>query len=130
MVCTGRSSPRTVGIGTEYRGCAVATKRWKLSYFPQHTEGQLFDRVADPGEQENLFGKAAYEKVQNGLFGALLRWRALQDPVEFLSTESKPGAQTATIVNADIESYKALSVETRLQDQATQFDDVVIRDEL
>ena len=37
---------------------AVVTPSWKLAYFPEQGEGRLYDRVADPAEQNDLFAAA------------------------------------------------------------------------
>jgi len=118
----GEVSPRKVGIGTEYRGYAVATPSWKLSYFPEQGEGRLFDRKADPTEQMDLFNSTAHAAVREGMLGALLRWRAQQDPIGYLQENSKPGAATATFAYDHTVSLRGVDAELRLQNDALKFE--------
>jgi len=118
----GHDSPRKVGIGTEYRAHAVVTPSWKLSYFPEQGEGRLWDRKKDPAEQHDLFNSAEHAEVKNGLLTALLRWRAQQDPLQWLQAISKPGAQTATLAYNHTKSLRGIDAELRLQEDALRFE--------
>jgi len=121
-ISQGKQSPRQVGIGTEYRAHAIATPSWKLSYFPEEGEGRLFNRKADPEEQFDLFNSTEHSTVKYGLLTALLRWRAQQDPLQWLQTNSKPGAQTATLAYNHTEGINAIDAEVRLQSDALNFE--------
>ena len=115
-------SPRKVAVATEYRANAVVTPSWKLSYFPEYNEGRLFDRIADPAEQEDLFNSTKHEAVKTGLLTALLRWRAQQDPIQWIQANSRPGAETATLAYEHTSSLRGTDAEIRLQEDALKFE--------
>ena len=101
---------------------AVVTPSWKLSYFPEYNEGRLFDRIADPAEQEDLFNSTKHEAVKTGLLTALLRWRAQQDPIQWIQANSRPGAETATLAYEHTSSLRGTDAEIRLQEDALKFE--------
>ena len=70
-ISRGEPSPRTVGIACEYRAMSVVTPSWKLAYFPEQDEGRLWDRIADPEEQHDLWAVTA---VENPARGSRLDW--------------------------------------------------------
>ncbi len=76
----GLDSPRKCAVGSIYKSCAIAGKRWKLEYFIEEAGGRLFDRVNDPKEQNDLSARPECRELYNELLTALLTWRCdLQD---------------------------------------------------
>jgi len=65
---------------TDFLGYGVATREWKLLYYPRQDEGFLFHRASDPSDRINRFTRVAGEaddaKVTSIMLRALLRWRA------------------------------------------------------
>lgn len=51
---------------------AIVTSRWKLSIYPQTSEGELYDLKYDNAELNNLFGKPEYIEVQKKLTQKLI----------------------------------------------------------
>ena len=72
----GLPSPRQYAVATLYKSAALATKRWKLVYFFDDADGQLFDRQQDPDERHNLFHDEEYAEIRYRMLQALLTWRA------------------------------------------------------
>eukprot|EP01051_Picozoa_sp_SAG22_P006806 SAG22_NODE_459_length_10228_cov_9.593642_3_plen_547_part_00 len=120
----GRPSPRTVGIGCEYRAMAVVTPSWKLAYFPEQDEGRLWDRVADPAEQTDLWAadRPAVAVARAGLLKALLRWRAQQDALGFMQANLQGYGPTAQVVIDHTNTIRGLDAEVRLQQDALRFE--------
>ena len=126
----GLSSPRKVGVSCEYRAMTVVTPSWKLAYFPDQGEGRLWDRRADPSEQNDLFNVSIHENatqwgVKQGLLVSLLRWRAQQDPLGYLQAnlESHPApGNTAAVVVNYTSHLTGLKAELQLQDDALVFE--------
>eukprot|EP00927_Polykrikos_kofoidii_P005504 TRINITY_DN1217_c0_g1_i6.p1 TRINITY_DN1217_c0_g1~~TRINITY_DN1217_c0_g1_i6.p1 ORF type:complete len:520 (-),score=52.19 TRINITY_DN1217_c0_g1_i6:76-1563(-) len=79
------SSPRTHGVaGALLQGLAVVTRKWKLTFYLDDGNGQLFDRISDPDELRNLFDSPTHSQVKNSLLTVLLRWRSGLEPLKFL----------------------------------------------
>lgn len=87
--------PRTCAIGSLYRSCAVATKRWKLEYYFDECEGRLYDRLNDPGERINLFHSTAHAAMRYEMMEAMLTWRANVTDVEYLIQATGGGGPVA-----------------------------------
>jgi hypothetical protein len=128
-LAAGEASPRKVGVSCEYRAMAVVTPSWKLAYFPEEGEGRLWDRLADPAEQHDLFSvahsaNATQWAAKHGLLLALLRWRAQQDPLAFLDAHlaPHPKAPTATIVVNYTAQIRGVDAELRLQEDALRYE--------
>ena len=96
---------------------ALVTPTWKLSYFPEQGEGRLWDRKADPDEQNDLFGATdeTTAAARTGLLLALLRWRAQQDAIAYLQSNSRTGAQTATLAFAHTNGIRGIDAELLFQ---------------
>lgn len=126
----GQSSPRRIGIASEYRAQAVVTPTWKLAFFPEQGEGRLWNRADDPNEQNNLFDSsdAVTSKARNGLMMALLRWRSLQDPLGYLQANFKPGASTATNAYNHTSHLRGVDAEMILQNDALRFESPLVDD--
>ena len=54
----------------------VRSERYKLIYFYELDQWELFDLEEDPRELNNVFGQAAYETVAADLRDHLIHWRA------------------------------------------------------
>jgi arylsulfatase A-like enzyme len=79
------SSPRTHGVaGALLQGLAVVTREWKLTFYLDDGNGQLFHRSSDPHELHNLFHEPRHLHVKNSLLTALLRWRSGLEPLKFM----------------------------------------------
>lgn len=83
-------------MSTEFSASCVVTPRWKLAYFPEQGEGRMWDRIADPEENNNLFDSADEEiaRARDGLLIALLRWRAQQNPLGWMKAKISPGSDS------------------------------------
>lgn len=75
-LAAGLPLPRKCAVGTLYMSAAVVIGRWKLEYYYEDGTGRLFDRKADPEEQQDLFNNQGYKDIADRLVKALLRWRA------------------------------------------------------
>ena len=113
----GAPSPRTAAVGVEYRGFAVASARWKLSYFPVKGEGRLYDRVADPRERRDLWPttNATLRGVRDALLIALLRWRARQDDLQYEAVHWTGGGTVGARAKNDTLYLTGISAELDLQ---------------
>lgn len=72
----GKPSPRKCAVGTLYKSCAFATRRWKLEYYFEESAGRLFDRLNDPKEQIDRYADSDYADIRNEMLHALLSWRS------------------------------------------------------
>ena len=60
----------------------IITKDWKLSIYVNRKEGELYDLVNDPREENNLYGNPQYEEIQNELFKEMVyKMLETQDPL-------------------------------------------------
>jgi arylsulfatase A-like enzyme len=85
-------SPRTMGVAAALlQGLALTTDKWKLTFYLDDANGQLFDRDSDPHELRNLFHDPGHSQVKSLLLAALLRWRAGLEPVHFLQNHDTGG---------------------------------------
>ncbi|MDG1944025.1 MAG: sulfatase [Halioglobus sp.] len=57
-------NPGFHGVARHY---GVRTQRYKLLYYYQNDEWELFDLVTDPADQVNLYGKPGYTKITQDL---------------------------------------------------------------
>lgn len=65
------------GLLGDAPSCMVRSERWKLNYYSEYDSCQLFDISADPGEQNDLVGKAECAVIVNQLKGRIeSRWSA------------------------------------------------------
>jgi hypothetical protein len=91
----GQESPRRCAIGTLYKSCAVASRRWKLEYYFEEGSGRLFDRVNDPKERNDLYHSPEHASLREDLLRALLTWRADLTDIETLQAGSMSGEDIA-----------------------------------
>jgi arylsulfatase A-like enzyme len=91
----GKESPRRCAIGTLYKSCAVASRRWKLEYYFEEGSGRLFDRVNDPKERNDLYRSPEHASLRENLLRALLTWRADLTDIETLQAGSMSGEDIA-----------------------------------
>ncbi|MGG1519377.1 sulfatase-like hydrolase/transferase [Paenibacillus oryzisoli] len=113
----GLPSPRRCAVGTLYRSAAVATDRWKLEYDFDEGVGRLYDRIADPREQCDVYGAAAYRQVRDALLHALLLWRAETVDVWHLKHHRHGGGPVARRLAFHTQSLQAADAERRLQER-------------
>tara|TARA_R110002072_G_scaffold4508_9_gene31454 strand:- start:8127 stop:9701 length:1575 start_codon:yes stop_codon:yes gene_type:complete len=76
-------NPGFHGVARHY---GVRTERYKLVYYYQNDEWELFDLVTDPADQVNLYGKPGYEAIT-----ADLKQRLQQLRVRYQVPETDPG---------------------------------------
>lgn len=55
-------------------GVMIRDHNWKLVYFSDHNEGQLFDLNSDPGEEFSLWNEPAYATRKQELLLEMQRW--------------------------------------------------------
>lgn len=53
------------------RARTLTTKKWKVTMYAGSTEGELYDREADPDELHNLWEDSRYEDIKMELLAAL-----------------------------------------------------------
>ena len=99
---------------------SVVTPSWKLAYFPEQDEGRLWDRIADPEEQHDLWAVTAVENpavatARTGLLKALLRWRAQQDALGFMAMNLGGSGPSAQHVIEHTTGLRGIDAEQRLQ---------------
>ncbi|MYF18466.1 MAG: sulfatase-like hydrolase/transferase [Gemmatimonadetes bacterium] len=128
----GEQSPRRCAVATLYKSCAVATKRWKLSYFFEEDEGRLFDRLNDPQEQNDLYNHPDHLEIRNELRHALLSWRGdiadLKTALEGTTKNRGPNAQEYTTVAPRIAPHthqmRGTDAEQRLNEKCERIDEM------
>ena len=52
----------------------IRDRDWKLIYFPDHDEGQLFDLNAGPAEENDLWDEPAQAAQKQKLLREMQRW--------------------------------------------------------
>jgi arylsulfatase A-like enzyme len=72
-------NPGFHGVARHY---GVRTERYKLVYYYQNDEWELFDLQTDPGDQNNLYGKPGYDEITRDLEQRLQALRAQYDVPE------------------------------------------------
>jgi hypothetical protein len=97
-----------------HRALALATDRWKLEYYPESGRGRLFDRVADPVEQQDLWESRSHLHIRVALLECLLRWRADLTDVQYLRDHTSGGGPVARRVAAQTAGRLGRDAETRL----------------
>jgi arylsulfatase A-like enzyme len=120
----GGGSPRHNAVATLYRSVAVATERWKLEYYLEEATGRLFDRRADPQEQNDLYGDGNHREIRDGFLQALLTWRASLLDVAWLKGHTHGAGPVAKNVATVTHAMTARDAELRLQEQLAEIDPV------
>jgi arylsulfatase A-like enzyme len=110
----GARSPRRCAVATLYKSAALATERWKLEYYFEDGTGRLFDRKADPQEQNDLYHEPAYANLAAELTVALLTWRADLCDVNYLKQKTRGGGPVAKRVSVYNKSIRGTDAEERL----------------
>ena len=126
----GERSPRRCAVATLYKSCALATERWKLSYFFEEDEGQLFNRINDPKEQNDLYDHPDHLEIRNDLRHALLSWRGdiadLKIALEGTTKSRGPNARGYLIVAPRIARHthqmRGIDAEQRLNEKCQRID--------
>ncbi len=111
---SGQPSPRQCAVATLYRSVAMATPEWKLIYYIDEAEGQLFDRVNDPPEQHNLYNSATHRSVRDELLTALLAWRSDIADVAHLHANTVGGGPVANRIAPYTKSMRGCDADDRL----------------
>lgn len=133
----GEPSPRKCAVATLYKSAAIATGRWKLTYYFDDATGQLFDRIQDPLERDNQFDNEHYAEVRDRLLQALLTWRADLADVQFYHEHAaaalerldslKVKAPVARRVIGEVRRMKGLDSEEGLNRLVENIDGVVVK---
>jgi arylsulfatase A-like enzyme len=118
-LCRGQGSPRGYAAATLFKSAAVATRRWKLTYYFEDGRGQLFDRIADPQEQVDLYDVAtppgvAHREVRDRLLVGLLAWYGDTIDLHGLIARSHRGGPIARRAVAHMKGLSGLDAEERL----------------
>jgi hypothetical protein len=113
-LCNGAPSPRAYACATLFKTAAVATRRWKLTYYFEDGRGQLFDRIADPHEQIDLYEDEAHCKVRDKLLLGLLSWYGDMNDLHSLVARSHRGGPIARRAVAHMKGISGLDAEERL----------------
>jgi arylsulfatase A-like enzyme len=106
------STVRNCATSVVHRALALATTRWKLEYYPETGRGRLFDRIADPAEQHDLWDRAPENR--SALLEMLLRWRADLTDVQYLRDHTSGGGPVAKRVAAQTNDRSGSDAELRL----------------
>lgn len=113
----GEGSPRRCAVATLYRSAALATRGWKLEYYYDEGEGRLYDRIADPCEQNDLFGDASARGVRDALLCALLAWRGDIGDVDHLVRHTHGGGPVAKRIASYTRAMRGADSERRLDER-------------
>lgn len=116
------ASPRRCAVGTLYKSCAVATKRWKLEYYFEEGRGRLFNRQRDRLERADLYDDPACAGVRRDLVEALLRWRSDVVDVQWLQEHTGAGGPVATRTARLTHAMRGTDAEQRLNDRAEEIE--------
>jgi arylsulfatase A-like enzyme len=106
--------PRRWAVSSLYGSLALVTQRWKLEYYYFDDQTRLFDRLKDPGEENDLSGNGDFSELKAFLCRALLSWRAGLMDIREIQQNTGPGGPVAGRVINDIRSRKGRDNETRL----------------
>jgi len=110
----GEPSPRSFAVATLYRSLALVTDRWKLCYYIEDDDGQLFDRHADPAEQNNLYSEASHREVRDALLLALLGWRSDILDTAYLGANVHGGGPVANRIVPHAKAMRGCDADVRL----------------
>ncbi len=121
-IVKGEVSPRRCAVGSLYKSCALATKRWKLEYYFEEATCRLFDREKDPGEYQDLSQSETHAGVRAALVEALLAWRGDIVNTEFLKARTNGNAPVANRVTGFVKEITGREPEERLNVQAEEID--------
>jgi arylsulfatase A-like enzyme len=113
-LCRGEGSPRQHAAATLLKTAAVATQRWKLSYYFEDGRGQLFDRTADPQEQIDLYDDPDQREVRDQLLFGLLAWYGDTIDLHGLIARSHRGGPIARRAVAHMKGVSGLQAKERL----------------
>lgn len=121
-LAAGEASPRRCAVGTLYKSCAVATRRWKLEYYFEEGACRLFDRQNDPGEYTDLSESEAHAPVRIALTEALLAWHCDILDVGFLKANTSGSAPVAARVTGFVGEMTGRGSEERLNRRVEEID--------
>lgn len=113
----GAPSPRRCAVATLYTSCALATRHWKLEYYFEEGRGRLFDRLADPDEQDDHWDSTAHATIRGELLAALLAWRGDLTDVQWLQEHTGGGGPVARRAAAHSYTRRGDDAERRLNER-------------
>jgi arylsulfatase len=119
----GEASPREFAVATLYRSVALATHRWKLVYYLDEDEGQLFDRREDPREQTNLYDDPAHRAIRDQLLIALLAWRSDIADTAYLHKHTRGGGPVANRIVPYVHTMRGTDPDRRLAERLHTLED-------
>jgi len=64
-----------------YRHLSLHSDNWRITYWPEQDDGELYDLNADPNEYENLFHRQEYSQMRDRLLAELFRTYAHSGPL-------------------------------------------------
>jgi len=118
----GEASPREYAVAFLYKSLAVATKKWKLEYYFEDSNGRLFDRLNDPQEQTDLFNSDAHKDIKDKLLHGLLSWYGDASDLKGLVDRSHRGGPIAHRAVDHMKSIKGIESEERLNKVCREVD--------
>ncbi|MCZ6634932.1 MAG: sulfatase-like hydrolase/transferase [bacterium] len=118
----GERSPRRCAVGTLFKSCALATKRWKLEYYLEEGQARLFDREKDPDEYNDLSGSDAHREVLWAMKEALLSWRSDLHDIAYLHRYTSGGGPVAKRVGKIVPEMRGTDAEDRLNEKVEAID--------
>ncbi len=121
-VKNGDPSPRRCAVGTLFKSCALATKRWKLEYYLEEGQARLFDRKKDPDEYSDLSDSEAHREVLWAMVEALLSWRSDLHDIAYLHRYTSGGGPVAQRVRKIVPEMWGTDAEDRLNEKAEAID--------
>ena len=115
-------STRRCAVGTIFKSCALATKRWKLEYYFMEGQARLFDRLKDPNEYEDLSQSRDHQPVLQALKEALLCWRADIMDMAHVRGKTGGGGPVAQRLAKWVTELEGTDAEERLNQKAEAID--------
>lgn len=120
----GEPSPRVCASGSIYKSVALATARWKLTFYFEDGSGQLFDRRNDPGEQTDLYCDTQHQEVRDRLLQALFAWYGDSMDNRSLLDRASSGGPIATRTLDRFKNCTGLEAEDRLNQACREVDEL------
>jgi arylsulfatase A-like enzyme len=111
----GEAPPRRHAVSSLYGSLALVTQRWKFEYYYFDNQMRLFDRLNDPGEENDLSESGDHAEAAAFLCRALLSWRAALMDTGEIKKNTGPGGPVAMRVINDIKSRKGRDNELCLE---------------
>lgn len=74
LVAESKAKGSDAIICEHHRSSAIRTKQYRLVYYRDSHEGELYDRSVDPGEIDNLWGSPEHQSIRMQLMQELLEY--------------------------------------------------------